>query len=72
VRAVFSVLGLLAVLLAIGLLARKQLTATTAPPLSTTGSPTAAPAAAPRQQVEQFKQNLDAAMQQARPIPEEK
>ncbi len=73
-RAIFSVLGLMAVVLVIGLAAKKQLTAVSAPPLSApppAGSATA-PAAAPQPQVQQFKHNLDAAMQQARPMPDDK
>lgn len=65
-RAIFSVLGLLAVVLVVSLLARKQLAPPTVQVL-----PTAAPvpvASAPQQ----FKQALDAALQQPRAMPDEK
>lgn len=73
-RAVFSVLGLLAVVVVVGLLAKKQLTVAGSPPFSgaTSAGAAVAPAATPHQQVQQFKHNLDAAMQQARPVPDDK
>jgi hypothetical protein len=75
-RVVFGVLSLLIVVLIVGLLARKQLAAIApvAAPAST-GAPAdaiAAPAGTPRQQVQQFQQAVQGAMQQARPMPEEK
>jgi hypothetical protein len=71
-RAVFSMLGLLAVVLAVGLLAKKQMAAfaPTPAPSAAAVSP-ATPPASPQQQVQQFKQSLDAAMQQARPLPDD-
>jgi uncharacterized membrane protein len=70
-RAILSLLGLMVVLLVVGLLAKKQMTAVSTPPLSAAGT-VAAPAVAPQHQVQQFRQNLDAALQQARPIPDER
>ena len=64
-RSIFSVLGLLAVVLAIGMLVKKQI----AP--STIG-PAPAAKATPQQTQQQFKQALDAAMQTPRPEPDEK
>ncbi|SFM63911.1 hypothetical protein [Variovorax sp. OV329] len=70
---IFGLLGLVLALVIVGLLLRKQLGTTVAPALpSATGQ--AAPAAAtsnPRQVQEQFKQSLDAAMQQPRALPDE-
>ncbi|GAA4339190.1 hypothetical protein GCM10023165_18360 [Variovorax defluvii] len=60
-------LGLLGVLLAlviVGVLVKKQLGGTAAAP----GQPAASQ---PRQVEQQFKQALDAAMQQPRPIPDD-
>ena len=73
-RAVFSIVGLLVVLAIVGVLAKKQLTATHAPvpALQAPGQP--APTGNVREQSQQvqqqFKQQLDAAMQ-ARPMPDE-
>jgi energy-converting hydrogenase Eha subunit F len=64
-RSIFSLLGLLAVVLAIGLLVKKQL----AP---SANSPMPAPQATPQQTQQQFKQALDAAMQTPRVVPDEK
>ncbi|WP_077003277.1 hypothetical protein [Variovorax sp. KK3] len=67
------VLGLLGVVLAlviVGLLVKKQLGMVAAPaaPAVAPGQPAAAQ---PRQAEQQFKQALDAAMQQPRPVPDE-
>jgi hypothetical protein len=70
-RALFGVVGLLVVVAVVGLLAKKQLTAV-AGPAPAAGSSASAPAPAPRQQVEQVRQAVEAAMQQApRAMPEE-
>ena len=77
-RAIFGVLGLLIVVLVIGLLAKKQLSSVTAPPvvpagLAVPGVSQAAPGVAPvspQQQVEQFKQAVEG-LQQARPVPDD-
>jgi hypothetical protein len=75
-RAVFGVLSLLIVVAIVGLMARKQLATiapVAAPPAA--GSPAdgmAAPAGTPQQQVQQFQQAVQGAMQQARPMPEDK
>jgi len=77
-RAVFSIVGLLVVLAIVGVLAKKQLAAThaPAPALQAPGQPAQpAPTGNVREQSQQiqqqFKQQLDAAMQQARPMPDE-
>ena len=78
-RAVFSIVGLLVVLAIVGVLAKKQLAATHAPmvpALQVPGQPAQpAPTGNVREQSQQiqqqFKQQLDAAMQQARPMPDE-
>ncbi|SDN94748.1 hypothetical protein SAMN05216303_10192 [Rhodoferax sp. OV413] len=65
-RAIFSVLGLLAVVLVVSLLAKKQL----APPAVLVPSASAPmPAASVPQQ---YKQALDAALQQPRAMPDDK
>jgi multidrug efflux pump subunit AcrB len=73
-RAVFGILGLVVVVAVVGLLAKKQLGSATAPLPAVPGAPAAAgvPAATPQQQVQQFEQALQGAMQQARPMPDEK
>lgn len=64
-RAIVSVVGLLLVVAAVGLLAKKQM-----------GSTTITPEAGPQQQSQQIqqqvKQSVEAAMQQARPMPDDK
>lgn len=65
-RAVFSIVGLVLVLAIVGVLAKKQLSAGVAPQAG--GAPAAA---TPQQQVQQFQKAAEAAMQQARPLPEE-
>lgn len=68
-RIVFGVLSLLLVVAVIGILAKKQLGAT-APVAAPAGM--AAPAGTPSQQVQQFRQAAEGAMQQARPLPDDK
>jgi hypothetical protein len=69
-RALFGVVGLLVVVAIVGLLAKKQFTAVAGP--STPGTVAGAPAPAPRQQVEQVKQTVDALMQQTpRTVPDD-
>lgn len=76
-RIVLSTLGLLVVVAIVGLLARKQLGSASAP-AAVPGLPAAsAPASATvRQQgqqiQQQMKQAVEGAMQQARPMPEDK
>ncbi|GDY37371.1 hypothetical protein [Acidovorax sp. NB1] len=79
-RAVFGLVGLVVVLAIVGLLAKKQLSATRAPvPALQSAAPGAAPASAPpatvreqSQQVQQqVKQQMEGLMQQARPMPED-
>jgi hypothetical protein len=67
-RAIFTIGGLLVVLAIVGVLAKKQLSAGVAP--VTPGSTAAAPAT-PQQQVQQFKNAAEAAMQQPRPMPDD-
>ena len=67
-RAVFGIVGLLAVVLIVGMLAKKQLGAGVAPARG--GVEGSAPAATPKQQVQQFEQSVQGVMQQARPMPE--
>ena len=64
-RSIFSLLGLLAVVLVIGLLVKKQLAPAPA-------NPGEAPKLTPQQTQQQFKQTLDAAMQTPRPEPDDK
>ena len=74
-RIVFGVLSLLVVVAVIGILAKKQLGAV-APVAAhaTAGAPAgmAAPTGTPQQQVQQFRQAAEGAMQQARPMPDDK
>ena len=68
-RAVFGILGLLFVVAIVGVLAKKQLGAGVAPaPGGEAG--VVVPAATPKQQVQQFEQAVQGAMQQARPMPD--
>jgi hypothetical protein len=69
-RAIFSVLGLLVVVAVIGFLAKNQLKAGVAPAVPGVEAGSAAPAATPQQQVKQFEQAVQGAMQQARPMPD--
>lgn len=64
-RSIFSLLGLLAVVLVVGLLVKKQLAPSASGPAATVKQ-------SPQQTQQQFKQALDAAMQTPRPEPEEK
>ena len=68
-RAIFSVLGLLLVVAVVGFLAKNQLKAGVAPAATGTAG-TSAPAATPQQQVKQFEQAVQGAVQQARPMPD--
>jgi hypothetical protein len=72
-RIVFGALSLLVVLAIVGVLAKKQLGAAGAgaanTPAATQG--VTAPTGTPKQQVDQFKQSVDNAMQQSRPVTDE-
>ena len=68
-RAIFSVLGLLLVVAVIGFLARSQLKAGVAPAVPGADGTTAVPVT-PQQQVKQFEQAVQGAVQQARPMPD--
>lgn len=69
-RGIFGIVGLLVVVVIVGLLARKQLSAGVAPPAATVEG-VSAPAGTPKQQVQQFEQAVQGAMQQARPMPDD-
>ena len=69
-RIVFGVLGLLIVVAIIGVLAKKQLGAV-APSASSAPATTqgvAVPTGTPKQQVDQYKQSVEKAMQQSAPV----
>jgi len=71
-RAIFSVLGVLIVVAIIGLLAKKQLSSGVAPATATNApAGVTVPTGSPRQQVEQFQQAVQGAMQQPRALPDE-
>jgi hypothetical protein len=70
-RAIFGIVGLLAVVVIVGLLAKKQLGAGVAPRTTADAPGVVAPAATPKQQVQQFEQAVQGAMQQARPMPDD-
>jgi len=63
-RMIFGVLGLLVVVAIVGVLAKKQLGAGVAPQATTVQGVTV-PAGTPQQQVKQFEQAVQGAMQQA-------
>lgn len=69
-RAIFGIVGLLVVVAIVGLLAKKQLTSGVAP-VDSAATAAKAPAANPQQQVQQFQQAVQGAVQQARPMPED-
>ena len=77
-RAIFGVLGLVVALGIVGWLAKTQLASTrqAIPSLAAPGVEPVAPAANVREQSQQIqqqvKQSLEAAMQQARPMPDDK
>ena len=77
-RAIFGMVGLLIVVAVVGLLAKKQLASAVVPPALSTpaaggdaAGPAPAASATPRAQVQQFKQTIDAAAVQVRPMPDE-
>jgi hypothetical protein len=72
-RVIFGALSLLIVIAIVALLAKKQLGAAIAPasgPASAAG--VTAPSGTPKQQVQQFKQSVEGALNQPRPMPEDK
>ncbi|HSV51981.1 MAG TPA: hypothetical protein VLJ57_07685 [Burkholderiaceae bacterium] len=81
-RVVFGVLSLLLVVMIVGVLARKQLGAASAPIAAPKAAgvdlvlPAPTPGATPQQQSQQVqqqvKQSVEGLMQQARPMPEDK
>lgn len=74
-RGIFSLVGLLVVLAIVGLLVKKQMSTQIAVPAAP-GLPTVSADAPPqvqsRQAQQQVKQAVEGALQQARPMPEEK
>jgi hypothetical protein len=79
-RAMFGVVGLLVVVVIVGMLAKKQLGSLSGPAAvpATAGAPgttaplATQPAANPQQQVQQFKQAAEAAVQQPRAVDDSK
>jgi len=70
-RAVFTIVGLVVVLAVVGVLAKKELSAGVAPPVAGVSGGPGGAAATPQQQVQQFQKAAEAAMQQARPMPDD-
>ena len=80
-RVVLSVLSLLVVVAIVGLLAKKQLGSASAPltlppqagaPSAAPATPVGTPAQQSQQLQQQVKKDVEALMQQARPMPEDK
>jgi len=74
-RAIFGILSLLVVVAIVAMVARKQLGASAPQAAPVAGAPAetmVAPSGTPQQQVQQFQQAVQGAMQQARPMPDEK
>lgn len=73
-RVIFGVLSLLVVVAIVGVLAKKQLGAVApvaGPPAAAERGTMAAPTGTPQQQVKQFQQAVQGAMEQPRQIPDE-
>ena len=75
-RAMFGLVGLVVALAIVGLLVKKQLSATRTPvPALQTAAPASAPTGTVREQSQQVqqqvKQQVEGLMQQARPMPED-
>jgi Na+-transporting methylmalonyl-CoA/oxaloacetate decarboxylase gamma subunit len=73
-RIVFGVLSLLIVVAIVGVLAKKQLGSMSGAntPAAATEAGVVVPTGAPKQQVQQVKQAVENAMQQARPVDDTK
>jgi hypothetical protein len=74
-RIVFGVLSLLVVVAIVGFLAKKQLRAiapVAGPPAVAAPGSMAPPTGTPQQQVQQFQQAVQGAVQQARPVDDTK
>jgi Na+-transporting methylmalonyl-CoA/oxaloacetate decarboxylase gamma subunit len=73
-RIVFGVLSLLVAVAIVGVLAKKQLGAVSgsSPATAATSAGVTVPTGAPKQQVDQVKQAVENAMQQARPVDDTK
>jgi hypothetical protein len=73
-RVIFGVLSLLVVVAIIGVLAKKQLGAVApvaGPPPATAPGTIAAPTGTPQQQVQQFKNAVEGALNQPRPMADD-
>ncbi len=72
-RIVFGALSLLVVLAIVGVLAKKQLgaVAPAAPQPAPAAGAVAVPTGTPQQQVQQYQQAVQGAVQQARPLPDD-
>jgi hypothetical protein len=71
-RVVFSALSLLVVVAIVGFLAKKQLAGAPAAPARASEAGVVVPSGTPQQQVQQYQQAVQGAMQQARPMPDDK
>lgn len=75
-RAMFGIIGLVVVLAIVSLLAKKQLSSVSALPALPAGFASAPAGATVKQQTqliqEQYKENLEKALQQTRPMPDDK
>ncbi len=75
-RAMFGMVSLLVVVAIVGLLAKKQLSAVSTMPALPAGFASAPAGATVKQQSQQiqqqYKENLEKALQQARPLPDDK
>lgn len=70
-RIVFGTLGLLVVVAIVGLLAKKQLHSAVPPTPAATVEGVATPTGTPKQQLDQFRQSVESAVQQPRPAEDE-
>lgn len=71
-RGIFGIVSLLVVLAIVGVLARKQMGASTPTVTSAPGAPAvSAPGATPQQQVQDVKKAVEATLQAPRPMPED-
>jgi Na+-transporting methylmalonyl-CoA/oxaloacetate decarboxylase gamma subunit len=71
-RMVFGVLSLLIVVAIIGVVAKNQLKSAAPSSAAATQAGVVAPTGTPKQQVEQVKQSVENALQQARPVDDTK
>jgi Na+-transporting methylmalonyl-CoA/oxaloacetate decarboxylase gamma subunit len=71
-RMVFGVLSLLIVVAIIGVVAKNQLKSASPSATAATQAGVVAPTGTPKQQFDQFKQSVENALQQARPVDDTK